>query len=227
MDKRSFGRQIHGEVVLDLCWDCRAIWFDQHESAQLAPGAVIELFRLIHEHRDQPGRGLAERMACPHCKARLALTHDVQRTNRLVYHRCPAGHGRLTGFVQFLREKQFIRSLSQPEVERLKATVAQVRCTGCGAPVDVARDTACPFCRAPLSVLDATAVQNTLAALSDAERRRTQPDARELAAAFESLLATHRKESADGAWTKAVSPARTAPALVDLVVDGIGRLFER
>jgi hypothetical protein len=31
---------------------CQAIWFDQYESAQLTPSAVIDLFRRIHDHRD-------------------------------------------------------------------------------------------------------------------------------------------------------------------------------
>lgn len=226
-EKRRFGRQTHGELILDICWDCHAIWFDQYESAQLTPGAVIELFRLIHEHRGQPARALADSMACPHCKARLLLTQDLQRTNRLTYHRCPAGHGRLTSFFQFLREKQFIRSLSQPEIEKLRATVAQVRCSGCGAVVDLARDSACGYCRSPISVLDADAVEKALSALSDADRRRTQPDAAEMAAAFESLLATHREPKRANPWTRPISPMQSSPALLDLVVEGIGRLLTR
>ncbi len=227
MEKRRFGRQTHGEVILDFCWDCHAIWFDQYESAQLAPGSVLELFRLIHEHRGQPARPQAEAMACPHCKARLALTQDLQRSNRLSYHRCTAGHGRLTTFFQFLREKEFVRSLSQPEVERLKATVAQVRCSGCGAPIDLARDTACSFCRSPLSILDAAAVEKTLASLTDAERRRTRPDADQIAAAFESLVATHKGERKRDPWTRPISPLQSTPVMIDLVVEGIGRLFDR
>ena len=227
MEKRRFGRQTHGEVILDLCWDCHAIWFDQYESAQLAPGAVVELFRLIHEHRGQPARALADAMSCPHCKARLALTQDIQRSNRLSYHRCAAGHGRFTSFFQFLREKQFVRSLTQPEIDKLKATVVQVRCSGCGAPIDLARDAACGFCRSPLSILDAGAVEKTLAALTDAERRLTRPDADRIAAAFESLVATHKDARRRDPWTRPITPMQSTPVMIDLVVEGIGRLFER
>jgi hypothetical protein len=227
MDKRRFGRQIHGEVTLDVCWDCHAIWFDQYESAQLSPASVIELFRLIHEHRGQPARQLADAMACPRCGTKLALTQDLQRSNRLTYHRCTAGHGRLTTFFQFLREKQFVRSLSQPEIERLKATVAQVRCSGCGAVVDLARDAACSYCRSPVSVLDAEAVEKALAALTQAERRRTAPNAEELAVAFESLVATHKDPRARSPWTRPITPMQSSPALLDLVVEGIGHLFTR
>jgi hypothetical protein len=226
MEKRRFGRQIHGELILDVCWDCSAIWFDQYESAQLAPGAVIELFRLIHDHRDKPARPLSDSMACPHCKAKLALTHDVQRTNRLTYHRCPNGHGRFTTFFQFLREKEFVRSLSQPEIEQLKATVSRVRCSGCGAPVDLGRDAACSFCHSPISMLDAQSVEKALAGYSDADRRRTRPDATEIAAAFESLVATH-KGASRSAWNRPISPMQTTPALIDLVVEGIGELLAK
>lgn len=225
MDKRRFGRQVHGEVILDLCWDCHGIWFDQYESAQLAPSSVIELFRLIHEHRDQPARPVADRMGCPHCKATLLLTHDIQRTNRLTYHRCPSGHGRFTTFFQFLREKQFIRSLSQPEIDSLRATVKQLRCSGCGAIVDLARDGACGYCRSPISALDADAVERTLASLSDADRKRTAPGAKDISEAFESLIATHKAAPRDNLWTRKITPMQSTPAVIDLVVDGISMLF--
>jgi len=127
MEKRRFGRHPHGETIIDVCWDCHALWFDQYESTSLTPRSVIDLFRLIHEHRDKPARTLGDVMTCPHCRAKLAPTQDVIRTNRFTYHRCPNGHGRLTTFFQFLREKQFVRSLSKLEIEGLRATVKQVR----------------------------------------------------------------------------------------------------
>jgi DNA-directed RNA polymerase subunit RPC12/RpoP len=225
MQKQRFGRQPFGEVIIDICWDCHAFWFDQYESTSLAPRSVIDLFRLIHEHRGKPARTLADSMACPHCRAKLALTQDVLRSNRLTYHRCSNGHGRLTTFFQFLREKQFVRSLSQPEIESLKATVKQVRCSGCGAVVDLARDSACSYCRSPIAVLDAEAVEKALSALGEADRRRTSPSREQLEAAFESLVATHRDASRKGPWTRGISPMQSTPALIDLVAEGIGHLF--
>lgn len=221
MEVLHLGRQPHGSVELDLCYGCHAIWFDQFESAQLTPGAVIELFGRIHEHRDSTARPLADGARCPHCRERLVLTQDVQRTNRIAYHRCPKGHGRLTSFLQFLREKNFVRSLSGPEIDRLRASVAQVRCSGCGAPVDIARDAACGYCRAPLSVLDAEAVAKTLAALGEAERRRTHRDPAEIAAA----LAPGRLARPGSLLTRDIHPMQSTPAMVDLVVEGIGALF--
>ena len=229
MDKRRFGRQPAGDVAIDICWDCHALWFDQYESTALTPRSVIDLFRLIHEHRDRPARPLADSMGCPHCSSRLAATHDVMKSNRFTYHRCTRGHGRLTTFVQFLREKQFVRSLTGPEIEGLRATVKQVRCSGCGATVDLARDAACSFCRSPISVLDAKAVETALASLSAAERKRTAPNAEELAAAFESIVATHRERERKGrsrsVWTRPITPNQSSPVLVDLLVDGLSQLF--
>ena len=172
MEVRQFSRKPQGGVELDICFACHAIWFDQYESAQLTPGAVIDLFARIHEQRDQPPRPLGDRLRCPSCRDKLVLTQDIQRTNRIAYYRCASGHGRLTTFLQFLREKNFVRTLTAPEVAQLKAHVSQVRCSGCGAAVDITRESACAYCRSPVSILDADAVKRTLAELSAADRPR-------------------------------------------------------
>ena|SRR5688572_7962278 len=176
MEQRFFDRKPSGKVELDICFACHAIWFDQYESVALTPGAVLELFRLIHKHHDQPPRPLGNVLRCPACKAGLALTHDLQRSTRISYYRCPKAHGRLTTFFQFLREKQFVRELTGAEIAQLRATVKQVRCSSCGAPVDLARNAACGYCRAPVSILDADAVAKTLAELGAQERGRKLGD---------------------------------------------------
>jgi Zn-finger nucleic acid-binding protein len=191
MTRQSLERKPVGEVDLDICFDCHGIWFDQYESAQLTPGAVLALFRTIHEHRDGPRRTVADILRCPACRGKLQLTHDIQRTNRIAYYRCPEAHGRFTTFFQFLREKNFVRSLTGAEIDRLKVHVAQVRCSGCGAPVDLGRDSQCTYCRSPISILDAEAVSKTLAELGAQERRRNTIDPE---AAVEGLLAGKRFE---------------------------------
>jgi Zn-finger nucleic acid-binding protein len=227
MDHLALQRALAGELVIDVCWDCRALWFDPFESTSLAPKSVIELFRLIHEHRDQPARPLADSMQCPVCAARLVLTQDLQKTNRISYHRCPEGHGRLTTFFQFLREKQFVRSLAPAEIESLKATVTQVRCSGCGAPVDIGKDAACGYCRAPLSILDAQAVQKALAGLAEADRPRARPAPQELGAHADALLATYRRPASHGPWTSDVLSMQPNAGIVDLLAEGIaGFLFK-
>jgi hypothetical protein len=172
MEQRFFDRKPGGKVELDVCFECHSIWFDQYESAALTPGGVIELFRLIHKRQGHAPRALAERLKCPACRTQLVLTHDFQRTNRISYYRCTVAHGRFTTFFQFLREKQFVRDLTAPEIQQLRATVKQVRCSSCGAPVDLARNAQCNYCRAPVSILDADAVGKTLADLDAKERGR-------------------------------------------------------
>ena len=189
MPRQTFDRKLVGTLELDLCFDCQAIWFDAYESAQLTPGAVIELFRTIEAQRCRAARPLPEVLRCVACRGRLTLTHDIERTNRIVYYRCAEGHGRFTTFLEFLREKDFVRSVTPVEIERLRATVAQVRCSSCGAPVDIARDAECRYCHAPISVLDVDAVRKTLDQLGAEERRRCTPD---LAAAIDGLLAGKR-----------------------------------
>ena len=171
MQRQAFGRKPVGVLDLDLCFDCKAIWFDQFESSQLSPDAVIQLFAEINAHDGQPQRALGENMHCPACRGRLLFTLDLERTNRISYYRCPESHGRLTTFFQFLREKNFVRSLTAPEVAQLRVTVAQVRCSSCGASVDLANG-ACPYCHAAISILDADAVKNTLAELRSAQPPR-------------------------------------------------------
>lgn len=153
MRRQSFSsRSVTGRGVdLDICYDCQGIWFDPFESAQLSPAAVLEIFEAIRKQVTPP-RPLAVTCTCPTCHRGLALTHDFERTNRLTYFRCPAGHGRFTPFMQFLREKNFVRTLSPTEVNRLRAVVAQVRCSSCGAPIDLGRDAECRYCHAQLSI---------------------------------------------------------------------------
>ena len=103
-------------LALDLCFPCNVVWFDGFESLLLAPGAILALFTLIHEHRgEQQHRPLA-RPACPRCRVALVETHDRQRHVAFRYWRCPAEHGRLTTFVEFLREKDFVRPLAPAEL---------------------------------------------------------------------------------------------------------------
>jgi hypothetical protein len=220
MLRRAFARKLMGAVEVDLCFACHAIWFDQFESAQLTPGAVVELFAEIHAHHDQPPRPLAVECRCPGCRQRLRLTQDLQRGNRIAYYRCPEGHGRLSTFMQFLREKNFVRSLTAPEVERLKVHVAQVRCSSCGARVNVERDAHCGYCRSPVAILDAEAVRRTLDELTAAERKRVQVDP---AAAIDALLAGQRIEHAHARRERA---AVRAPQL-DLVADALDLLMRK
>jgi len=181
MEHRDFERKVSGDVGIDVCFPCHAMWFDQFESAALAPGAIVQLFREINEHRNDPQKPLAEKCRCPRCSGTLAFTQDMQRNNRLTYYRCAAGHGRFTTFYMFLREKNFVRSLSEKEAVTLRAQVKQVRCSSCGAPIDLEHNMTCPYCHAPVSILDPEQVRRTLLELDGMQRKAADLDANRLA----------------------------------------------
>jgi len=174
MERRGFERALGGREAIDLCYPCRSIWFDQGESTQLAPRGVLELFGVIHKHQAESRRPLANKLACPHCRSALALTHDIGKSGPFTYYRCGAGHGRLTPFTEFLREKQFIRALTPAELARVRVEVKQVRCSGCGGAIDLEHDTACPYCHAPIAILDADAVEKALRSWSEEAARKDE-----------------------------------------------------
>jgi hypothetical protein len=161
-------------VTIDLCHACQAFWFDQHESLSLTPGSTLTLFRIIGERPASTARptGTAH---CPRCKEPLRLTHDMQRDVRFTYDRCPGGHGRLTGFVDFLREKNFIRPLTPDQIAELRQNVQTVNCSNCGGPIDLTQTTTCTHCGSPLSMLDMKQAGELVKQLQKAEDRTHQP----------------------------------------------------
>ncbi|MBI5628758.1 MAG: zf-TFIIB domain-containing protein [Candidatus Rokubacteria bacterium] len=175
IEERLDGR--YGQrVASDLCFGCAVAWFDDYESSNLAPGAILRLFALIHERRAERRPSVLAHPACPRCHAPLQLTSDRQRHVWFQYWRCPAEHGRLTAFVEFLREKDFVRPLAPAELADLRARVKVVHCDCCGAPVDLEKTSACAYCRAPISVLDSAQVERVVHELRAADERRQTAD---------------------------------------------------
>ena len=206
MQALELERRPAGTLVVDLCELCQALWFDPMESPQLSPQATLELFRAINDARPDVRTTLPQHMLCPRCDSPLAQTQDLQHTTRFSYYRCPRGHGRLTPFFQFLREKNFIRPIPREELERLKSLVRIIRCSSCGAPIDLAKSTACEFCRAPIAILDPEAASLAVRELTTAGARVSPSldDAGRAAAAivaaadFERALAREQAERQEG-----------------------------
>jgi len=172
MEAHRFATRVGGAVELDICFGCQGLWFDPRENLQLAPAAVLELFELLHRHRHDAHQPLHDPLRCPRCQRVLLQGFDVVRSGRYVTHRCPEGHGRFATFSAFMVEKGFVRQMTPPEIEDLARRVDAIYCTGCGAPVDIRRDHACPHCRAAFSLLDPAAVEQALQRHASA----TQPD---------------------------------------------------
>jgi hypothetical protein len=176
MDARRLDAHYGRSVELDLCHGCGLIWFDGRESLALTPGAVLELFAALDAHRERRHPLQDDALACPRCRRALARTVDRQRTTTFAYWRCPAEDGRLSTFFDFLREKDFVRPLSPERLAELRRWARTVNCSACGAPIDVARESACGHCRAPLSMLDPDQVRKVVDELRRAETRRTSVD---------------------------------------------------
>ena len=186
-------------LAIDVCDDCQALWLDASESQQLTPGAVIAVFRAIAASKPTRRYAYPALLPCPRCTTPLSFTQDLQRTTRFTYYRCRYGHGRFTPYAQFLREKNFIRPLDPKELERLRAVATTVRCVSCGAPVPLERSAVCPYCAAPVMLLDPDAVGRALDQLQAAETKRTTPqpmsgDALIAIANVERELAKSRRE---------------------------------
>ena len=153
------------DVELDVCHDCNAIWFDQWESSQLSPDGTVALFQLINERGGTSSNAsskFGEGLRCVTCGTGMRLTNDRVKNTRFVYQACPRGHGRLTTFYNVLAEKQFVRELTQQERAKLAASVQQIKCSSCAAPVNIGKTDACEYCRAPVSVFDREAAKKAI-----------------------------------------------------------------
>src|SRR6202022_3591080 len=47
-----------------------------------------------------------------------------------------------------------IRPLSPQQITELRKKIQMINCSNCGAPIDLTKDSACPHCGSPLSMLD-------------------------------------------------------------------------
>jgi hypothetical protein len=239
MQTQTLEQNYHGTVCVDLCFSCAGIWFDHQESVLLAPVAVIELFKEIHSHLNDARQPVATQLHCPRCRDALELGYDLSKSGKFSYYRCLRGDGRFTPFFQFLREKHFVRSLTEVELGRVRAEVQQVRCSECGAPIDLQHSSQCQYCHAPVSFLDPDAVEKAMQVWTDAENRRhSGPSAQAVKDALARIQLP--QPVASGAIAVAASPtahllggagdlaAQGAGVGLDLVVLGIrtiGRLF--
>lgn len=170
MHTESLAAHLGTTVTIDLCLPCQVFWFDARESLKLAPGAVLKLFRIIGDHAMAARTPSGDTRACPRCSTRLLLTHDQQRNTRFQYFRCPRDHGRLITFVDFLREKDFVRPLSAQQIEELRQNVQVINCSNCGAPIDLTKTSSCAHCGSPLSMLDMKQARALVAELRESEQ---------------------------------------------------------
>ena len=142
------------DLEVDVCQTCQTFWFDRFENTRLSAGATVKLFHLMAEQQRSAAAPLRQPMKCPRCKGGLALTHDIQlRATKFEYWRC-AKHGHFITFLQFLKEKDFVRPLTPKQIAELRQNVQILNCSNCGAPIDLVKQSMCPHCGSPLSMID-------------------------------------------------------------------------
>jgi ssDNA-binding Zn-finger/Zn-ribbon topoisomerase 1 len=159
-------------VTIDACVECQTFWFDMFESVRLSAASTLKLMKFIGENTSKARPQLVGVLRCPTCKGKLIFANDRQRNTRFTYWRCEQDHGRLIGFLDFLREKDFIRPLSPQQIADLRKTVQTVNCSSCGASVNIQTDAVCEYCHSPLSMLDMKQPERLLAQLKAASAHR-------------------------------------------------------
>ena len=159
-------------VTIDVCKACQAFWFDKYESLKLAASSTLKLLKFIGESSSTAKAPLSDVLNCPRCGAHLRMTHDMQRTTKFSYWNCGNEHGRFIGYLDFLREKNFIRPLSPKEIADLRQKIQNVNCSNCGAAIDLATGSVCAHCGSPISILDMNQPQQMLNELKQAAEPR-------------------------------------------------------
>jgi hypothetical protein len=162
MSEQSFEGRGGKQVVLDVCHGCHGLWFDADESRRLSSMGTLHLFRDLHGHRGEHRNQVARVCKCPRCHVTLALAHDMAHNNRFQYSRCPQKHGHFISFFQFLREKGIVRGLNLKELTELRKHVDTLQCSNCGAPIELAKQSGCTRCQAPVSILDPHCMEETV-----------------------------------------------------------------
>ena len=217
MTRLDLPKRYVGMLTLDLCFSCQGIWFDPSESEQISPTGIIDLFKLIHAHREDPRQPHGSSLHCPRCQEKLIVGLDLVRNQRFTYHRCLQNHGRFTAFAQFMIEKGFVRQLIPAEITSLASRIGTIHCTGCGSPIDIRTESVCSHCASPISILDPEAVEKALANYKNQEIQSKHRDPEMLA---DAILANEKQRS------RSYIPEQPESIAGDLLLAGLGIAFK-
>jgi len=221
MVEQAFQAQGGKRVVLDVCHGCHGLWFDTNESRQLSSLGTLQLFRQLHGRRSEHRRNQVRSRKCPRCASPLALAHDMAHNSHFQYARCPQKHGHFITFFQFLREKGIVRGLNLKELTELRKHVDTLQCSDCAAPIELATQSGCSRCHAPVSILDPRCMEETVrdAEQATGSRHNVAP---EVAARL--LMKNLRMESFHrGPGVRAIAAAAAMPVLLPLTSEGVER----
>ena len=213
-----------GTITTEVCPGCQAFWFDRYKDLQLSPGSTLKLMKYIGEHTAQAKSAPAAVLRCPRCESALSLAHDMMGNVRFVYWRCASEHGHFIGFFDFLKEKNFIHPLSPQELQKLRENVQTVKCTSCGASVDLASDSVCPFCHSPICMLDLKQQREMLAQLKEAAEPQPVDPTLPLKVALAKQQASAVFDAHDAQWWVDAGSGDLVQAGLNAVTRWLGKL---
>ena len=225
----ALGARLGSTLDIDLCAACRAIWFDRYEDLQMAPAATLKVFGIISEPHSAAATPLTGALRCPRCQGRLLPTHDIQRTTPFHYWRCDGGHGRLMAYIDFLREKDFVRPLTPQQLDELRQNVQTINCSNCGAAIDLAKDSVCAHCGSAVSMLDLQQMARTIGQLQTAAAGRAAADATPPASPSREAANPGSPGNIDALMLalKAEERAASAPNLIETGLGLLGDLLRK
>ena len=126
-------------------------------------------------------------------------------------------------YIDFLREKDFVRPLTPQQLDELRQNVQTINCSNCGAAIDLAKDSACAHCGSAMSMLDLQQMARTIGQLQTAAAGHvpaaaasTAPPSRE-AADIDALMRA----------LKAEERAASAPNLIEIGLGLLGDLLRK
>jgi hypothetical protein len=223
MTRLTLDARLGATLEIDLCAACRAFWFDQYEELRMAPSATLKVFGIISQQASAPATPLTGSLRCPRCQGRLLLTRDIQRHTPFQYWRCDAGHGRLMAYIDFLREKDFVRPLTSQQLDELRQNVHTINCSNCGAAIDLAKDSVCAHCGSAVSILDLRQMARTIDQLQTAAAGGAQATPAKTAAP------PHEAADIDAlmAALRAEEQARSTPNLIETGLGLLGKLLNK
>jgi hypothetical protein len=219
LDSR-LGIAITGEV----CPSCQAFWFDQSKDFQLSPRSTLALMKYIGEHSPSSKPAFRQNLICPRCGSTLRLTHDIARSVRFTYWDCLNQHGHFIGFLEFLKEKNFIHPISPREIQQLRESVHAVNCSSCGASIDLQNNSACPFCKAPITMLDLKEQRQMLEQLKQAAEPKPVDPTLPLKLALAKAQTEQLFQDYDDDWWR---DARSSGDLVQAGLNAVVRWLSR
>lgn len=207
-------------ITAEVCPPCQAFWFDHGKDFQLSPRSTLELMKYIGEHSSSAKPALRQDLMCPQCGDTLTLAHDIARNVRFTYWNCPNDHGHFIGFFEFLKEKNFIHPLSPQEIQKLRENVHAVNCSSCGASIDLATNSVCPYCHSPITMLDLKEQQQMLEQLKQAAAPKAVDPSLPLKLAMVERQTENQLRGLDDDWW---GDARSSGDLVQAGLNAISR----